>query len=791
MENPRHPPRRLSDALARLLVGKAYPRVRGTISGLPLRGRVEVLRDRWGIPHLWAGNDHDLFAAQGFVHAQDRLWQMETLRRFNSGRLSEIAGETTVGADVFARMLGLPGMRRQAADALSESEREMTEAYAEGVNAYLAARGRDLPLEFRSMGFSPEPWTGEDALNFLVYLAWNLSFAPLATKLFALVRGKDLSPREWDDLFPSSPGERLPPDPYFDSLAKLRLGALHPGILAVHREMNEPWDARTLGTRILASSPGGGSNSWAVARGADGKPMLANDPHLGIGLPAVWYHCHLHAPGIDAAGASVAGCPGIVIGRNPRVAWGFTNVMLDAIDILLFRVDPADPGRYRIGERWHLLEREELRVGLPKGRAVTIPLYRTIHGPVVTAVERGVEAVAVLKWYGTLPEDRRADRTFRILPALLGATTAADAIEAGRSVSWISQNLLAADVDGHIAWHVTGAAPVRHGATGRLPADGSAGADWKGFLPYESLPHLVDPPQGFIVTANQKSTDERSPQPLSYSWDRPYRYQRITALLRGMAAPTPEDFRRLQADTRSGTADRVLDRVLAFEFRDSRAREAADLLRGWDRNASADSRGAAVFEAFLVSLERELTARKLGPELGLYLNARLCGIVDVALERPESPWWGSEEPRAVVERALASAMELLGERLGRRRAGWRWGCLHRYVFRHPGATSPLARLLLNPRPRPAHGDCSTVNVSWYHPACGSFDATVIPSLRVIVPLGDVDGMRISLPLGQSGQPGHPHYDDLTDVWRRCELVPLPLTRGAVEKIARDRLVLAP
>ncbi len=434
MKNRNRSRSRLSSGLSRLLVGKAYPQTRGTIKGIPLRGRVEVLRDRWGIPHLFADNDHDLFAAQGFVHAQDRLWQMEALRRFNAGRLSEIAGEAAVGADVFARMLGLPGMRRRAAAALPESERAMAEAYAEGVNAYLAHRGSDLPLEFRSMSFKPEPWTGEDEFSFLIYNSWNLSFASLATKLFALVKGKDLSLREWNDLFPSSPAESLPPDPYFDSLAKLRIGALHPGVLAMHRAMPEPWDAKTLGTRILAMSPGAVSNSWAVSRSADGKPLLANDPHLGLGLPAIWYHCHLHAPGIDAAGASVPGSPGIVLGRNARVAWGFTNVMLDAIDVLLLRVDPADPRRYRIGDRWFPMEREDLRIELPKGRDVSIPLHRTVLGPVVTAVEPGIEAVAVLKWYGSLPEDQLHDRTISIIPAFLRATKAADIIEAGRVV---------------------------------------------------------------------------------------------------------------------------------------------------------------------------------------------------------------------------------------------------------------------------------------------------------------------------------------------------------------------
>jgi acyl-homoserine lactone acylase PvdQ len=278
---------------------------------------------------------------------------------------------------------------------------------------------------------------------------------------------------------------------------------------------------------------------------------------------------------------------------------------------------------------------------------------------------------------------------------------------------------------------------------------------------------------------------------VSFYWTGPYRHERIAALLRGIAAPTPEDIRLLQMDTHSSAAERMLPRVLAWDYTAAGAREAAELLRAWDRRVEADSCGAAVFEAFLVCLERGLTQPVLGADAVLYFKARVFGVADVALERPHSRWWRGEEPRVVVERALAAAVGLLEERLGRRRAGWRWGRLHRYLFLHPGARGSVARLLLNPRPRPARGDSNTVNVSWYSLGRGTFDATTVPSQRMVVPLGDIDGMRVIMPLGQSGQPGHRHYDDMTDRWVRGDLVPLPLSRGAVEKIAKDRLVLEP
>jgi len=787
----------------RTLIEKGYPLVEGGLSGLPLQAPVEVLRDTWGIPHIYGRNASDLMTGLGYAHAQDRLWQMESLRRLAQGRLSEIAGRDTVLLDYFARLIGLPRMRRQAMLDCSAEEMGLLKAYCAGVNAFLADRGRDLPLEFRSLKLTPEPWTPEDCASFLVVVSWEMQLN-FAQELIAFTRGRSLTLDEWNLLFPSHFGARFPEEPQFADLKKLRIGALHPAALAFHMEPPERYGPKALGKNLqLAGAFGGGSNSWAVALGRNGKPLLANDPHLGLSIPGLWYFCHLNGGDggdkLNVAGATVAGSPLVYIGHNEGLAWGLTNVMLDCADLIVLPVDPRRPTRYRLGGRELEMSREEVVIGLPRQKTITLPLYRTVQGPVLTALEPGVEAVAVLKWYGTIPEGTLEDHSLQSMFALMRSRNVAEALSAGEGLKWLAMNLTAADSEGHIGWHVTGAAPLRRGYSGRLPAldSGAAGGpDWEGFLPYEALPCLLDPKEGLIVTANHRSVTDEDPHPLTFAWATPYRHQRIRELLKGLTAPGPEQFARLQMDVHSNQAERILPRLLAYSFRDPRAVQAVQLLDSWDREARGDSPGAAVFEVLLTEWTRELLADELGEDLALYEYIKMLAVEDVILDYPDSTLWDRkdtpqrETPQDILERSLARTVRFLEHRLGRDPASWSWQELHRYMFRHPGAT-PFTARLLNRGPFPATGDRSTINLGGYLPSRDNYDAIWIPSLRFIVPLGEPDEARISGPLGQSGQPGHPHYDDLVGLWIRGELVPLPLSRQAVERAAAARLYLTP
>lgn len=781
-----------------LLLKKAWPKTSGAVSGLPVLAPVEVARDSQGIPHITASSEHDLYVAQGYVHAQDRMWQMESLRRFTEGRLAEIAGGKAIALDFFCRAAGLPELKKRAWAGTGPRERQWLQAYADGVNAYLRERGKDLPLEFISMGFVPEPWQPIDCLGLLPYMAWALAFPGYAEELFALSRGGSLGEREWNDMFPIAPGVVPAPEGYFGTTSRLKLGEINPAAYVMHLAMPDQLSGEALVKSLLAvHAPGGASNNWAVARGAGGAPLLANDPHLGVSLPPVWYFCHLAVPGkLNVAGTSLAGCPGVVIGRNENVSWGMTNTMTDVVDFLVFEVDPADPERYRVDGEWLRMQKKNLVIGLPKGGSVTLPLYNTVQGPVLTAVRPGVQAVAALKWYGTLPEGQLGDRTAEGLFAFMRAGSVREILEAGSLWGCAGQNLVAADTRGNIGWHVYGAVPVRAGWSGRLPADGSAGADWKGFLPYDELPHSVNPAEGWMATANNPPQGWKKP-PLTHTWAPIYRHQRISSLVSLMKEPTVDQFRALQADVHSLQADRLLPKVLALPRQSRDAEEAARMLEAWDHEVTAASAGAALYEVFLDELVAALLIDELGQELTLYLNAKAYGIEDEILDRPDSPLWDDrttperETPARIVEKSLARAFEACRTRMGRNTARWSWGRLHGYIFRHPGATNALFASLLNRGPYRAPGDDNTVNVSWCLAARGSYEATTIPSMRMIADMSDPDGLWIAGPLGQSGQPGAPHYNDLTPDYLAGRQVRLPLTREGAASVARETLTLEP
>ena len=784
---------------SKLLLPRAASPSSGRRTGLPLDGSAQIIRDRWGIPHITASSIHDLLFAQGWVHAQDRLWQMETLRRLSQGRVSEVAGPSTLGLDWLCRMSGMPAMRQRVVDGISAKEREWCQAYADGVNACAAAMGRRLPLEMRRLRLVPAPWTVEDCTSALPYIAFTQTFGPWACKLLAVAQAGKLGEQEWNDILPVHPGARYPHEPWFDRAPGLKLGALHPGVFAMHA--GAPGGLRRAGARsagapsapeAAAPSPAGsGSNNWAVAAAADGLPMLANDPHMGVSLPATWYFCHLRIPGVlNAAGTTLAGTPGIVLGRTERAAWCVTNFQLDAIDILTCRVDPQDPRRYFTPDGERRMREETLTFGLPGGRVATEKLYVTEHGPVITALDRGVTAAAVMKWHGTIAAEALQDRSLRAVFQFMTAGSAREVLQACRCWKYVSMNFLAGDVDGHIGWQVSGAAPARRGFSGRLPGDASAGEGWDGFLPDGALPGVMDPPAGILATANYRPGNLAEGPALSHSWCAPYRQERILSRLGAVRRPTLEDFRLLQMDVHCGQADRILPRLAGLAFDDPRAVEAARLLAAWDRDVRADSAAAAVFEVFLGELVRVLLGPRLGSDLWQYFNAMFYGLENEILERPASPLW-SGDVRGALQKALAQAMTACEVRMGSARRRWSWGRLHRLAFHHRGASGRLGAWLLDPAAFPANGDCNTVNVSWWCPGDRSWNATTIPSMRLIAVLGDPDGLYVAGPLGQSGQPGHRHYDDLTGRWRTGELVRVPLTEAGVRAAGRETLTLSP
>lgn len=786
------------------LLGAHRGEADGRVPGLPVSADVEILKDENGIPHIFAENEDDLFAAQGFMHAQDRLWQLETIRRLPRGRVSEVAGESMVDVDHFFLLAGFEEMRRGAISCLTEAERRILEAYASGINAFIKWTGKNLPLEFRSLKIVPAEWSVEDLCGVLPFTSWSLQMN-YEQELLALLAHDRLDADLFNQLYPVEPGARLPRESFFEKFRNVRIAPLHPAALAFFPELARQSESEEVRAPVALPGHAGSamSNCWAVAEGDDGAPILANDPHLAMMVPQIWHICHLHCPTLNVAGVSMLGFPGIILGRNERVSWGMTNVATDLVDLYVVKVDPEDPTRYFVGDEVHEMSREVTLIPIAGGATREVVVYRTVHGTVLSRMVKGSEAVAVLKWYGTLPQGTFVDTTGSCFLSLMRSRSVDEALEIGGRMKTAGQNLTVADLDGNVGWKATGLVPVRSGYTGRVPADGSdPGVGWTGFVPYEEMPSLKNPPAGLIATANNKTVSQDYPHHITYSWLATYRHDRIVSLVEGARSHTVETHSAIQMDIHSEQAERILPGLLALELSDINARGAQEILRSWDREMAPDSAGAAVFAVFLTEFETRIAESILGKYHVLFdfgsgffyspVDALLRG--ETADELLSAAGFKEGGIAALSEEALRRAMEFLSEALGPNRGSWRWGAIHSHLFAHAGASGRLREWMLNRGPFPAPGDMTTVNVSGYNPGRSGdsttrYRAVTGPSMRFVTSMKDSDSTTIIAPMGQSGKPGNRHYDDMIERWLHGVRVPLPLTRGGAERIAKERVIL--
>jgi len=769
-----------------LFLSKGWPEYKGEFGNLPLQQPVTVLRDKYGIPHIYAQNKHDLLVAQGFVHAQDRLMQIETFRRIVSGRLSEFAGEGRVKLDTFCRMLGLAELRRKAFQALGPEDRAMAQAYADGVNAYIRLMAENLPLEFQSSDHTPEEYTAEDTISLIVLNSWMFreNYRP---ELMSLMGRQAIKLEDWKNIYPAYPNATLPDDSYFESLRSLKIGPILPEAFSFFQALPEP-------------SGGGGTNMWISKEGPGGKPLLANDQHIGVTLPNTWYLCHLNAPGINAAGVSAPGAPGIMAGHTDTMAWGIAIFPIDFVDLYILRVDPQDPTRYIVGDQTLEMEEEELVIGLPEGKSVQKTVYRTIFGPIITELEDGIEGAAALRSYGTVRGKEVTDRTLSSALRFMEAGSVAEMMNIVADMKTIGFSFIMGDSAGNIGWQTTGSVPKRTGYSGRLPADGSSGThDWQGFLSSEEMPNAYNPAEGQIINTNNRTLPDGDPNVYSFMWSAPYRRDRVAMLLEELDSPTVENFQRMQMDVHSLQADSILPKLFAYSFEEEKAAAALEILKSWDRQVRADSQGAAVYEVFLNQWVRTLLEDELGQNLFPYFHIAFKKylIHDVILDRPESSLWDrkdtptKETPQQILEMALSRTYSWLEQELGGNPRRWKWGKLHFYYWKHAGGNSWFTAKLLNLGPFTAHGDCTTLNSNAYIAAKDEYKVTMLPGVRMIIPLNNVNAMKINMPLGQSGQPGHKHYDDLIEGWIEGELFDFPVKRTDVEATAVSELRLLP
>lgn len=752
---------------------------------------VEVYRDHFDVPHVYAQTADDAYFALGFLHARERFWQMELSRRAGSGRLAELFGADALEQDRFMRTLGL----RRAAEAnwaqLDPATQASLQAYAKGVNAGIA-QSRWLPVEFYLTGAPrPEPWHPVDSLVWLKTMAWRLS-GNWWEELLNLRLQNRLSTEQLADLFPPYPGDAPQTLPDV-SKWYTPVAAQADRLLAQHRNEAEK---------------SVGSNNWVVdgSRSVSGKPLLANDPHLPLTAPSIWYFAHLHAPGLNVIGAGLPGVPGILLGRNEQVAWAFTNTNPDSQDVFVERLVPGNPGHYQTpaGEAAFTEFKETLRVkGAPDERLI-VRVSR--HGPLISTADADARQATppgtalALSWVGL----RADDMTVRFMLNAGRAQNAEQLKAAARDFHSPQQNIVYADAQGRIGFIAAGRVPVRaqgNELLGALPAPGWLPQyDWQGTIPFEQLPQQSAGNDGKIITANQKITPKDYPYFITSGWALPYRAERISDLLDRRARHDVQSFAALQNDVFNPVAAELLPLLLNTDVEDGLSLQVLRNLREWDYRMAADASQPLIFAAWLRHLSDILLQDKLGDFYELVGDYNPAFLVRVLTNRDGSAvrWCrsGASAPTpcaAEARQALQDAITEVRRHYGDDPAQWHWGRAHVSVF----ANQPLGKLpglgwFFNVETESA-GGMDSVNVSGYRydEQTGLYRGESGPAFRAIYDLAEPDKSVFILGTGQSGRPWSPHYRDMTSAWAEGGYLPLTTRRDNIERDAVVRQHLLP
>lgn len=894
-------------------VRASFPQTTGSIELEGLGGRVEVKRDDHGIPQIYADSDEDLFRAQGFVQAQDRFWEMDVRRHMTSGRLSEMFGAGQVETDAFLRTLGWRRVAQQEYDTkLSPETKKYLQAYADGVNAYLEGRSADeLSVEYAALAFTndykPEPWTPVDSVAWLKAMAWDLR-GNMQDEIDRSLLTSRLSAEQIRDLYPAYPYDRNKPiveeggiDPVtgeYDPKAEPSgdgggagdggtggdgtgtgdgtqgtgdgtggsadgTGSPAGAAAGLNSQLGALSDTLDAIPALLGPSGSGiGSNSWVVSGDytTTGKPLLANDPHLSPQLPSLWYQMGLHcrkvsdACSFDVAGYTFSGMPGVIIGHNQDIAWGFTNLGADVTDLYLEKLNGDS---YLVGGQEKKLTTRKEVIKVAGGTDKTITVRSTGHGPLVSdrsdelakvgdrapvsnaAPDRGSGYGVALQWTALQP-GRTMDAVFRLNRAKDFTSFRA----AAKDFEVPSQNLIYADTKGHIGYQAPGRIPLRAEGDGSVPAPGwDPKYKWDGYIDFEELPYEFDPERGYIVTANQAVIDaDTYPYLITEDYGYGARSQRINDLIeskiRGGGKISTEDMRTMQMDNSSEIAKLLTPYLLKIDISDPYVREAQKLLEGWDYTQEPDSGAAAYFNAVWRNVLKLAVGNKLPKELriegeclsvlpadstapddDLTERVRECGqrdadsaqpdggdrwyeVVRLLLKDADDEWWRSPATRTdeatdtrdeLLGRAMEDARWELTAEMGKDASSWSWGRLHQLTLKNQtlGTEGPgFLQFILNRGPWNLGGGEAAVNATGWNAASG-YDVVWVPSMRMVLNVGEWDKSRWINLTGASGHAYSAHYTDQTDKWAEGQLLDWAYGPEAVEAATVDTLTLIP
>ncbi|WP_339327407.1 MULTISPECIES: penicillin acylase family protein [Microbacterium] len=848
-------------------VQRSFPQLSGEVKTSGLDAEVTVQRDALGIPTITADSSHDLFFAQGYVHAQDRFWEMDFRRHVTSGRLSELFGESQLGTDQFLRTLGWHDIAQQEVDTLDETERAYYDAYADGVNAYLADhQGADASFEYAVLGlqnadYEIEPWTPADSVAWLKAMAWDLR-SNIESETERAVIAPEFTEAQIDQLYPGYPYDRNPvivpkisavpavgtaPDlpaeeaaagdgsaegDGGDAAGAPASGGEAAGGTADAATAAIEWSEvssviEAVGELVGDAGEGIGSNSWVLSGSVTdtGMPLLANDPHLGASLPSVWHQIQLKCSTVseecpfDVAGFSFSGLPGVIIGHNARVAWGFTNLTTDVTDLYLEKIDGDS---YWYDGALVPLETRTETFKVAGGDDVTIDVHTTANGPIVSGLTEDFTAIAEAPYTGTdgtvtappadAPQGEYAVslRWTALQPgttasAIFALNTAKDFDDFRGAAALFdvpAQNLIYADVDGNIGYQTPGKLPIRGAGDGSMPQPGwDSTYGWQGYIPFEELPVSYNPTEGYIVTANNAIVGQDYANFLTSDWDYGWRAARIDELIQRAIAKGPvtaDDLNAILADDYSFVGMRLTAAYAEITTGDDETDAALALLQEWDAQNEADSAAAAYANVLWDTLAENVFVDGRENPAPLSGQGRLFLVLDALLDDETSTWWTNDELGVsgmtdMLKRSAIDAYERVVDEQGDNPSRWNWGSLHALpLVNDTFGTSGIKPIewLFNRGPFPVGGGSSVVNATGWDLG-SSFSTVTVPSMRMIIDLSDFDASRWNQLTGQSGHAFHTNYIDQVESWQKVELTPWAFTPDAVDAATTDTLVLMP
>jgi penicillin amidase len=781
----------------------SQPQIDGNLSLSGLSGAVDIVRDAEGIPHIYAQSTDDAYFALGFVHAQDRLWQLELNRRIPAGRMAEILGPGALDADRFLRTLGVRRNAGRILENLSPDARAALEAYAKGINSWLANRSGPLPPEFLLTGApSPEPWHPADSIGWQTMMAWDLS-ANWSREVLRMRMAQRLSLQQINEFLPPYPGEAVPATQDYTKL---------------YRELAGTTQQLSTLTSIAPPSlvDGMGSNNWVIAGALSetGKPLLANDPHLSLSAPGLWYLAHLSAPGLNVIGATLPGLPMVVLGRNDRIAWGFTNTAPDVQDLYIERINPADNKQYQTPDGWAAFSVRQETIKVKGQDDVSLEVRETRHGPVITgalpilakaAIDTKQHVIA-FSWTALRPDDLTLQAGIK----LNRARNWQDFLNAARDFQVPQQSIVYADIDGNIGFIAPARVPIRkpeNDLKGLAPAPGWDGRyDWDGFIPFDQLPRQFNPSSHRVMTANHKIVADDYPHFLTSEWLLPYRADRIDQLLDASPKHSTDSFARIQSDHVSLAAQELLPRLLATIPRSERAKAALNALAGWKGEMDANMAQPLIFHAWTKEASRQIFGDELGeallkdyweqrnihqPMVNVLTNKEGQGRWCLDVSKPSTD--KAQSCDDVLSASLEEALADLERRYGSDMSQWRWGTAHMAHSEHrPFSKAEMLSKIFDIRV-PASGDAYTVNAARFalRDDKEPFATRHAAGLRALYDLSQPENSRFIQSTGQSGNVLSPLYRNFAQRWGSVEYVPMKTVRTEVEKNKLGTLTLRP